>query len=201
MLQEHSIHSWIPNLCHSYLEEKERQIYLTRLLCIMTQSDQLWYQTLSGYEEVLLETLYQFCQDFNTSDVSGNGDWEQVIQTFQQDLKQQMQHSLQTEATSSPDHLPLSPTQTSDSSSLVTQIYEWVKKDTKGDLQNTYLSKHPTINCQTLIQKRLPPTQSWEEISAEFDVSIEALSHFYQQECLPRLRRFSVAIGEFQRIH
>ncbi|BDM82602.1 hypothetical protein [Acaryochloris marina] len=197
MIPNHLVNQWITKAFQSYLEDKERQIYLTRILSVLTQSDQLWSDDSPLYDQALQQTLSQFCQDFNTSslDVQAYGEWSQLIQSFNRDLQQQLRRLQAAQDLNRLDREDFSSGKDSMKvvSSLTMQIYEWVKSDIKGELRATHLANYPAANCQTLIERRLPPEQSWEEIAADLGLSVPVISGFYQQECLPRLRRCSMS--------
>lgn len=196
-IPNHLVNQWITNAFQSYLEDKERQIYLTRILSLLTQSDQLWSAASPLYEEALQQTLSQFCQDFNTStlDVQDYGEWSKLVQSFNRDLQQRFRQLQATQDSNRLDREDFSSMKDSVKavSSLTIQIYEWVRSDIKGDLKATHLTNYPAVNCQTLIERRLPPEQSWEDISADLGLSVKVISRFYHQECLPRLRRCAMA--------
>lgn len=197
MTPNHLVNQWITKAFQSYLEDKERQIYLTRILSLLTQSDQLWSEESPLYEEALQRTLSQFCHAFNTStlDIQGYGEWSKLVQSFNRELQQQLRHLQADQDSNRLEREDFSSLKDSMKvvSSLTLQIYEWVRSDIKGDLKATHLAHYPAVNCQTLIERRLPPEQSWEDIAADLGLSVSVVSDFYQQECLPRLRRCSMS--------
>lgn len=198
MIPNHLINQWITKAFQSYLEDKERQIYLTRILSVLTQSDQLWSEDSPLYEKALQQALRQFCQDFNTSTLNFEDyeEWSKLVQSFNRVLQQQF-----SQLQANPQDLKGFNRETFSSikdsrnavSSLTMQIYEWVRSDIKGDLKATHFPNYPAVNCQTLIERRLPPEQSWDDISADLGLSVTVISGFYQRECLPRLRRWSMS--------
>jgi len=198
MLVNKPVNQWMTKAFQSYLEDQERQVYLTRILSLLTQSDQLWLDDSPLYEEAFQQALSQFCQAFNTStlNVQDYGEWPKLVQSFNRELQQQLR---QLEAADPEvnrlDQAKFSSTKDSRTSlsSLTIHLYEWVRSDIKGDLKAVHLAYDPAVNCQTLIERRLPPEQSWEDISADLGHSVAVISGFYQRECLPRLRRCAMA--------
>ena len=77
---------------------------------------------------------------------------------------------------------------------ILSDILEWVELE-GSLLRSIHLRDRPDINCQVLIQRRLPPETTWEELAKEFKVGISSLSTFYQRECFPRLLNFGKSQG------
>lgn len=76
------------------------------------------------------------------------------------------------------------------------EIQEWLKKEA-NNLRRIHVQDRPDINCLVLIERRLPPETSWEDLSQEFGVSISTLSRFYQRQCFSRLLNFGESQGYF----
>ncbi len=81
-------------------------------------------------------------------------------------------------------------------SSILEDIRDWLQKEAKN-LRRIHLRDRPDINCQVLIERRLPPATSWEDLSQEFGVPVPSLSGFYQRQCFPRLLDFGESQGYF----
>ncbi len=77
---------------------------------------------------------------------------------------------------------------------ILEDILEWVELE-GSLLRSIHLRDRPEINCQVLIQRRLPPETTWEQLAKEFGVGISSLSKFYQRECFPRLLNFGKSQG------
>lgn len=77
---------------------------------------------------------------------------------------------------------------------ILEDILEWVELE-GSLLRSIYLRDRPDINCQVLIQRRLPPETTWEELAKEFGVGISSVSKFYQRECFRCLLNFGKSQG------
>lgn len=89
---------------------------------------------------------------------------------------------------------------TPDVPSLLEDIRKWAQTDPDGELRCIHIAGFPSVTAQVLILRRLPLETSWKILAAEFGLPVSTLSRFYQQQCLPLLRKFnpsSVTLGKF----
>lgn len=61
---------------------------------------------------------------------------------------------------------------------LIDVVKEYIESDPEGIFQQKHIKKYPQANFQALVQRRLSG-KSWEEIAAEFEISIKTVSSFY----------------------
>jgi hypothetical protein len=78
---------------------------------------------------------------------------------------------------------------------ILENVRIWVENDPLGELRSLHIQGYPTITCQVLILRRLPPETHWKDLAAEFGLSVSTLSNFYRRQCLPRLRKFGESEG------
>lgn len=190
-----------------------RQKKLTQI--IRLTAHKLWKENVAYYQDALQQTWVFFCQNIceNKTGDRYNPDRGTVatwlnaylrrrLQDFYIDeQKQKAQKASDQRRTSRSgevgdvveliETLPASP----DVPPMLDAVKLWAEADPQGALQSTYIEGHPTLNCQVLILRRLPPETSWKELSEEFGLSISTLSSFYQRQCLPRLRKFGESEG------
>ncbi len=181
----------------------QRNRYLTKIIrCI---APRLWRAHTPYYADALQKTWEYFVKRICTTydpDRASIATWLNVYLRYRhQDLveeaQQEAQRLISIEADRVDlDHLPYQslgqiPSRDYGSIELLERLRHWAATDPKGILQRTCLQKRPDINGQRLILLRLPPEQSWREISALFNVRVSTLSSFYQRKCLPLLRAFA----------
>jgi DNA-directed RNA polymerase specialized sigma24 family protein len=76
--------------------------------------------------------------------------------------------------------------------SVSQEVQEVLEEDPEGLFKSSYVAKCPHANFQLIALKRLSGS-SWQELSAELDVSTSTLSSFYQR----RLDQFAPKIKEY----
>lgn len=185
----------------------ERQKGLTQLIRMIQKSGKLLKDSTLDYEDALQQTWIYLCRNLCEATTGSQYDPHQanVITWINAYLKRRLQdqkialweHQKQTVS------LPLDSThnplenlaKSTDSTSILPEIQEWVKQDPGGILKKTFIRDRPDLNCQLLILRRLPPETSWEALAAEFKISSKTLSSFYSRQCLPRLREFGKQQG------
>lgn len=77
---------------------------------------------------------------------------------------------------------------------ILEEIREWLQRQSH-ELSKIHIRNRPEVNCQVLIERRLPPETSWEDLSGEFGIPIPTLSSFYQRRCFPVLQNFGQSEG------
>lgn len=77
------------------------------------------------------------------------------------------------------------------------RVRAWAEADADGVLSAIHISNHSAVTAQLLILRRLPPEIDWNTLSAEYGISVGALSTFYQEQCLPRMRAFGQSQNYF----
>jgi DNA-directed RNA polymerase specialized sigma24 family protein len=191
----------------------ERQRGLTQIIRLTTPK--LWREYSPYYADALQQTWVYFCQNICEGKTAAPYDPSQgsiatwlnaylkrrlqdgfIEQRKQQTTQAQAQvkqlESGTAEETSDPvENLAAEP----DIPPILNDVKAWVTADTSGELRRVHIESHPTVTCQALILRRLPPEASWKELAAEFGLSVSTLSSFYQRQCLPRLRKFGESEG------
>jgi hypothetical protein len=190
----------------------QRQRLLTQI--IRLTAPKLWKDSSPYYHDALQQTWVYFCQNIcerGTTDPY-DPDRSSVVTWLNAYLKRRLQdgyldvqkqqatrasgqlrqsRSGEVEISDPLDNLAAEP----DVPPLLEEITAWAEADVEGELRRVHIEGHPTVNCQTLILRRLPPETSWKALSAEFGLTISTLSSFYQRQCLPRLRKFGESEG------
>jgi hypothetical protein len=190
-----------------------RQKNLTRIVRLV--SGKLWIENVPYYQDALQKTWLYFCNnvcegrtgepyDPNRSSVVTwlNYYLRRKLQQLYIQSKKQQERTVDGAVISSGwgegqriidpiDNLSAQP----EVPEILESVIRWAQTDADGELRNTYIKKHPQVNCQVLILKRLPPETSWKELSTEFGLSVSTLSSFYQRQCIPRLRKFGRSEG------
>jgi hypothetical protein len=196
----------------------QRQRILNRMVAKIVKSNRLWYERCDVYEDALQDSLIFFCRNLCESDTGKAYDPSRakIITWVNFYLKWRI-HRLRGirdkrfGQTASPwwgsngemiDPLDLVPAP-EPTPSVLDAILEWVQTDPTGMLCSTHLRKHPDVNCQFLLLRRLPPETHWQKIVDEVNarlpeqpkVGISALSTLYVRKCLPILKDYLDAQG------
>ncbi|HEY9640589.1 MAG TPA: sigma-70 family RNA polymerase sigma factor [Coleofasciculaceae cyanobacterium] len=190
-----------------------RQRKLTQV--IRLSAGKLWRDSSPHYQDALQQTWVYFCQnvceaktgDRYDPDRSSVSTWlNSYLRRRLQDFFIDTQKQQATRVTGLPrssrsgevgditdpiDHLPAEP----DVPPILQEVKTWAETDALGELSKIHIEGHPTVTCQLLILRRLPPETGWKELSAELGLSVSTLSSFYQRRCLPLLRKFGESEG------
>ncbi len=184
----------------------ERQKSLTEIMRLI--SDKLWQENTPYYQDALQQTWVYFCQNLCERNTAQPYDSSRrsVISWVNTYLKQRLQDLYLEDEQQARIIVGLQISQpnqvneifnldnleaNSNTSLLLKEVITWVETDPKGELRRIHIEGYPKITCQELLRRRLPPVTSWKELAAEFHLPVSTLSSFYQQQCLPRLRRFN----------
>lgn len=189
----------------------QRQRNLTQIIRLVSRK--LWKEYKPYYQDALQQTWVYFCQNIcegNTGrvydpDRSSITTWLNVylkrrLQDFFIDEQKQQVKTVTPKAQNSGsgqsgeildpiDILPAQP----DVPPLLEEVRQWVKTD--PELSCIHITNNPKVTCRLLIERRLPPEESWKDLAEEFNLSISTLSSFYQRQCIPRLRKFGESEG------
>ncbi len=190
-----------------------RQRNLTQVIRLIT--NKLWREHTPYYQDALQQTWVYFCQNICEGNTGEPYDpsrgsvitWlnfylKRRLQDFYIDTQKQQAKTLSAQAgrlgggdgneTIDPvDNLPAEP----DIPLLLEEVKQWAEADPDGELRRTHIINRPDVTCQLLILRRLPPETSWKDLAAELNLSVSTLSSFYQQQCLPCLRKFGESEG------
>lgn len=182
----------------------QRRQKLNEIVRVVTKSGKLWRENTPDYKDALQQTWLYFCRNLERYDPTSCS----VITWLDNCLKWRLQDFRQAEAkaqvrtashprqgdeeTLDPiQNLPASP----DIPAILEETYQWAETDPEGELVSTHVQGRPDVNCQILIQRRLPPETSWKSIAEEFSLRPSTAPNFYQRECLPLLRKFALSQG------
>jgi hypothetical protein len=195
-----SLRSLIVQTCRHPPGSIERQIGMTKIVRAILKSGKLWQENTPYYEDALQQTWLYFCRNLceaNTAQsydptISSVTTWldkylKRRLQDYRQELLVQNQ-SLDKETTPTLIAPPPVPP-------ILEEVKKWATTDVDGELRNIHIRGHPTVTCQMLILRRLPPRTSWEELSQEFNLPVTTLNSFYRRQCFPRLRKFGESQG------
>lgn len=188
----------------------ERQQGLTKLIQLIRQSNKLWRENASYYQDALQQTWVYFCQNLCEAGTGEKYDpnrsslltWlNRYLKWRLQDFRLAEAHKARItaekfsslEKTTDPlENMVASP----DVPPILENVRTWAETDADRELRGLHIQGYPAVTCQVLILRRLPPeTTSWKDLSAEFGISISTLSNFYRRQCLPRLRKFGESEG------
>lgn len=169
----------------------KRKLGLDRIVRRIIQSGNLWRENTPYYEDALQQTWLYFCRNLceaTTAKCPYDCTRSHVTTWLNSYLKMRLRDfRLRAIEEETPPDLP----PPENYPSIVDEVREWAEADADGELRRIHIQGHPEANCQALILRRLPPSTKWKDISAEFDISVSALSSFYQRQCFPLLRNFS----------
>lgn len=188
----------------------ERQRRLNQLIWHIQRSGKLLRGSgVPNYEDALQQTWLYFCRNLCEAVTADPYDPTQasVITWINAYLKRRLQDNYQAVAEQQAKTLSWQPSDVNDPYDpianlparpdvppILDEIHAWLERDSKP-LRRVHVRDRPDIHCQVLIQRRLPPETSWEQLSQEFSVAIATLSNFYQRECFPRLLAFGQSQG------
>ncbi|MCM1985349.1 sigma-70 family RNA polymerase sigma factor [Lyngbya confervoides] len=174
----------------------QRQLRLTRIIRQVTASGRLWHESSPYYEDALQLTWLYFCQ--NICEAGSGAAYDATRGSILTWLNRYLKWRLRDLAAAHHDQLKqVDLSQIHEPVGLevppiLEEVRSWAESD--PELVQIYIQDRPDLNCRRLILERLPPEQSWKQLSAQFNISISTLSSFYQRQCLPRLHKF----GQFQ---
>lgn len=208
---EEQFRQLVAQICRHPLGSLQRQQGLTKLIRLISHSKKLWQENTLYYQDALQQTWMYLCQNLCESGTGQkyNPDRSSVTTWLNRYLKwrlldfrlaeqaNQKRKSIiksgekSDRATDPIENLAASP----DIPPILESTRNWCLSDPEGELQSLSIRGHPTVTCQVLILKRLPPETSWEDLSREFGISVSTLSSFYQRQCLPQLRKFGETEG------
>lgn len=191
----------------------ERQKNLTKLIRLISKN--LWKENTPYYQDALQQTWLYFCQNICEGNTGKPYDparasvntWlnfylKQRLHDFSINHQQERIRTVSTPVhwlKSSEAHhtinlienIPANP----DIPPLLEEVITWIETDPERELSRLHITRHPEVTCQVLLLRRLPPETSWKTLSQEFNLPISTLSSFYQQKCLPCLRKFGKLQG------
>ncbi|MGB6294814.1 MAG: sigma-70 family RNA polymerase sigma factor [Rivularia sp. (in: cyanobacteria)] len=185
----------------------KRQQLLNQLIYQMQQSGRIW---LGGemnpqyYEDALQQTWFWFCKNIDNYDASKASiiTWLNSHLKFRLlDIRQQLAIDKKTRATKPKDEeldfidvvnnlpAPEKP------QPILEETQKWI--ETEGSkLRSLHVRSCPHINCQVLLQFKLPPNEkTWRELAEKFGKRESTLNHFYNHKCFPCLLAFGRAQG------
>ncbi|HLP87723.1 MAG TPA: sigma-70 family RNA polymerase sigma factor [Nostocaceae cyanobacterium] len=210
MSEEERIRQLVIEVCQYPKGSLERQRGLNELIMLIQKSGKMWQGYGEAYrEEALQETWLYFCRNLceATTGDRYNPDKASVFTWLSSYFKYRLldwQRKIQTDQA-----LIESPKATSDGGEIdpldllearpepppiLQEIYTWLEKE-RYKLTRIHVRERPDINCLVLIEARLPPETSWQELATKYGVAIATLSNFYQRECFPRLLQFGQSQG------
>jgi len=208
---EEKLRQLVKEACSHPPGSAQRQRNLTQIIRLVSRK--LWKEHKPYYQDALQQTWVYFCQNICEGNTGRVYDPERstIITWLNVYLKRRLQDFFidkqkQQVKTVTPkvqnfgsgqsgemldpiDILPAQP----DVPPLLEEVKKWVQTD--PELKRIYITSNPKVTCQVLIERRLPPEESWKDLAAEFNLSISTLSSFYQRQCLPRLRKFGESEG------
>lgn len=189
----------------------KRKQCLTKMVRLIEQSHKLWHEHTPYYEDALQQTWVYFCQNVCEPGTGEQYDPDRssVITWLNRYLKWRLQDfriarqkhlsrctsSIVSSTTGKTKDTTENLAAPPDTPPILETTLKWVETDPSGELQSIHIQNRPDVSCQALILRRMPPEQSWERISTEFDLPISTLSSFFQRQCLPRLRNFGQSQG------
>lgn len=186
---------------------RERLRALNQLVREIQKSGKLWHESSEIYEEALSKTWVYFSQNLcevGTAKQAFNPELASVTHWLNVYLKRRLQdlrneqnsHHRQrvwSQAFFDPEN-PQDPTANlpapEDIPPMIQIIQTWLDAGTEPRLHDIHVKGRPDINAKILIQKRLPPEESWKAIGQDLDYPSQLLSSFYHRHCLPLLREF-----------
>lgn len=193
----------VKETCQHPQKSWERQVKLTRLICLLIESDKLWREKTPYYEDALQQTWLYVCRNLCEAktgraydpDLSSVITWvnsylKRRLQDYRQEIQQRkkLYQNINQEILAKVQTPPAVP-------SILETVRDWAKTDPDGVLSRRHLRGHPKITCQVLILRRLPPRSTWEGLSQEFNLPPTTLSSFYRRHCFPLLREFGRSHG------
>lgn len=208
---EEKLRQLVKEACSHPPGSAQRQRNLTQIIRLVSRK--LWKEHKPYYQDALQQTWVYFCQNICEGNTGRVYDPERstIITWLNVYLKRRLQDCFidkqkQQVKTVTPkvqnfgsgqsgeildpiDILPAQP----DVPPLLEEVKKWVQTD--PELKRIYITNNPKVTCQVLIERRLPPEESWKDLATEFNLSISTLSSFYQRQCLPRLRKFGESEG------
>lgn len=72
---------------------------------------------------------------------------------------------------------------------IIAQLRDFIQTDPTGELQATHVRRKPEITAQLLLWRRGIEDEPWKDLEADLQTRISTLSDFYQNKCLPLIRR------------
>lgn len=209
---EEQIRQWVTEACKNPPGSPGRQRYLTKV--IRHATSKLWRESNPYYQDALQQTWVYFCQNICEAGTGERYDPDRSTVTtwLNSYLKRRLQDFfIDTQKQQARKATPLNKTSRSGESEMLDpldnvasapdvppildEVKHWVEADPNGELRRVCIEGHPTVNCQLLILRRLPPETSWKDLATELGLSVSTLSSFYQRQCLPRLRKFGESEG------
>lgn len=189
---------------------KERNKRLNEMIWRIQQSGKLWRDVgVPDYEDALQQTWLYFCRNLceaTTGDrydpqrasvmtwlnayLKARLDDRRLAAYFDNNVKAKPMLSKDGELLDPLEFIQARP----DPPPILEDIREWLEKE-GCHLRRIHLRDRPDINCQVLIEHRLPPETAWFVLAQGFGVAIATLSNFYQRECFPLLLNFGKSQG------
>ena len=189
---------------------KERNKQLNEVIWRIQQSGKLWSgEGVHDYEDALQQTWLYFCRNLCEATTGDRYDPQRAsvmtwlnaylkARLYDRRINSYIEKNVKAEPMLSKDGELLDPLDLiqarPDPPPILEDIREWLEKE-GSKLRSIHVRDRPDINCQVLIERRLPPETAWKVLAQEFGVAISALSNFYQRECFPRLLNFGKLQG------
>jgi hypothetical protein len=207
----------IAEACQHAARSPQRQKILNQIIGHMQQSDKIWRGgaiDTDVYSEALQRTWLWFCEHLCEYEPSRanvftwfNNKLRYVILDVTGQPKSDTTHRSDDEEIDFIGRIPdpkQNPSDVVEFQLLLEMIETWLEQQSRM-LRRQHLQGRPDLNCQILIQYRLPATdqrshllvegKTWKELAEEFETSSRQLSRCYNEKCLPCLRQFLKSQG------
>jgi DNA-directed RNA polymerase specialized sigma24 family protein len=193
-----SLAKLIAETCQHPPGSLKRQLGLERIVRLIIQSGRLWTENAPYYEDALQQTWLYFCRNLceaTTTKEPYDPQRSNIFTWLDRYLKGRLKdmylknRNEQIIHVENPEEIILTIPAPVNTIPLEDQIRAWAEADATGELVATHIANRPELNCQLLILRRLPPKSQWEELAAEFNISMSTLNSFYRRKCIPHLQR------------
>lgn len=195
---EDCLQKLIAETCQHPPDSLKRQLGLDRIIRRIINSGKLWTENTPYYEDALQQTWLYFCRNLceaTTTKEPYDPQRSNIFTWLDRYLKGRLKDMYlkncekQKIQVDDPEEIILTLPAPVNTIPLEDQIREWAQADPTGELVATHIADRPELNCQLLILRRLPPKSQWEELAAEFNISMSTLNSFYRRKCIPHLQR------------
>jgi hypothetical protein len=208
---ELNLRQLITEICSRSPNSLERQRGLNRLILLIQRSGKLyqnWQLPQGDYEDALQKTWLYFCRNLCEAATAKNGPYDSersdIFTWINAYLKRRLQDAQY--ATWKEENIRVLPIKdeqgnvinpldtvpsripTDDSSSrILEKIQQWLELNKKR-LLRVHVRDRAESNAYILIERRLYPETTWQELAHEWQVSPSTIANFYQRRCLPLLQ-------------
>ena len=185
----------------------KRQQLLNQLIYQMQRSGKIWFGgdiIPQYYEDALQQTWFWFCKNIHKYDASQANvmTWFNAHLKFRLlDIRQEIAKEKKTRVKKSKNEEsnPIDPVDNLPAPNkpqpILEETLEWIETQ-GGELRSLHVRACPHINCQVLLQHKLPPNEkTWRELAEKFGKRESTLNHFYNHRCLPCLLAFGKEQG------